>query len=390
MEWSISYTKLLKEVACLFLGFDNLNLETTIIWIIFGIYLCSFTVQLYFYLGPFLSLHTCPSPKIKRAEIAVSIIIAAKNEEANIRACLEAILQQEYPHFEVVVVDDASSDTTFQLLKEFNDERLKIVRLSKSKGKKVAIQAGIEAASFENFLFTDADCVPVSGHWLKGMASGFQDGKEIILGYGRMRKASGLLNKLSRFETFLTAVQYLSAAHKGSAYMGVGRNLAYARSIYTNSEAFKRHKTLRSGDDDLLVNEMADGKNVAIVFGAPTHTLTTAEKSWKTYFYQKRRHLEAGREYRAKGRFRIVMFGLSAFLFYTILFILLLIKFYSPIILGIFVVKQLLQFWVFKGIMKDLKDEDLLPWISILEPLYLIVISIVGSSTWIWKVDKWK
>src|SRR5690606_21884275 len=161
----------------------------------------------------------------------VSVIICARNEEENLRRHLPAILQQDYPAFEVVLVNDYSEDETKWMLKELCKEypQLKVVDIAQhvrlKHGKKFAVTLGIKAATNEHLIFTDADCEPQSADWLRHMAQGFSAGKEIVLGYSPYSRRPGLLNALIRFETFHTAISYLSYALKGDPYMGVGRNL---------------------------------------------------------------------------------------------------------------------------------------------------------------------
>src|SRR5690606_17628256 len=124
-------------------------------------------------------------------------------------------------------------------------------------GKKFAMLVGIKAAKNNRLLFTDADCYRASNNWLREMVSGFSGKHEIILGYGAYIKQKGFLNKLIRFDTFMIAVQYLSAAVKHKAYMGVGRNLAYTKELFFKERAFSKHYHIVSGDDDLFVNGAA-------------------------------------------------------------------------------------------------------------------------------------
>ena len=346
-------------------------------------------MQLYFYFRYFLPLSKF-KPTVSEKFPKLSLIIAAKNESTNLSQTLGAILQQNYEDFEVIVVDDHSSDDTFSRAQSFKDNRIKVFRLENGRGKKKAIEKGIAEAGSEHLIFTDADCIPASDEWLKMMSGSFALNKEIVLGYGRMKREKGFLNRLSRFETFLTAIQYFSMALKGEAYMGVGRNLAYTETLYRNSSSFQKFTNYRGGDDDLFVNEMANGTNVAICFAKEAHTISQTEKKWWKYICQKRRHLEVGRAYQTKHKISLAVYGFSNLLFYIGLLILLILKFNPELILTIFVIKQLIQVFIFKKLMNEFLDKDLLPWISLLEPFYLLAISLIGVSTYFWKVDKWK
>ena len=166
----------------------------------------------------------------------ISIIICAKNEEENLKNNLPKILNQKYFNFEVIVVNDQSIDETSFLLEKFEKSYSNLVvvtidsHVNHKIGKKFALTLGIKTAKYEYLLLTDADCVPNSENWAKQIVKNFTC-SDIVLGYGGYKKKKGLLNKFIRFDTFNVAQQYLSFALAGQTYMGVGRNLAYKKSI---------------------------------------------------------------------------------------------------------------------------------------------------------------
>ncbi len=347
----------------------------------------------YFYIRYFIPLAKVKANKNKNTSLnyPLSVIIAAKNEIENLKQYLTPILNQDYPEFEVIVVDDHSADESIEFLKSLKSERLTILEQTKGvDGKKAAIQFGVRHAKYDHLVFTDADCVPASRNWLRELASNFSTEKQIVLGYGRFFKQKGILNKLIRFEGLLNAIQYFSFALAGKPYMGVGRNLAYIKLIAEDSTSLEKHNNIRSGDDDLIINEMANSKNVSVVIGPDSHTYSQAKKSWKSYYFQKRRQLQAGAYYKKEDRLRLLVFGLSNLLFYLSFLWLIFLGIDSVIIIIGFIGKVLIQLFVFKKIMAKLGDEDLLFWALILDVVYLIQISLIGASTFIWKVDRWK
>src|SRR5690606_19950607 len=168
--------------------------------------------------------------------IPISVIVCAKNEAENIKKFVPLLLEQDYPTFELVLIDDASIDETRELLEAFEKQysNVKLVKVDNNEAfwgnKKYALTLGIKAAKYEYLLFTDADCYPISKHWIKNMSSNFTLKKTIVLGYGAYEKVkNSFLNKIIRFETLLTATQYFAWAKIGKPYMGVGRNLAYKK-----------------------------------------------------------------------------------------------------------------------------------------------------------------
>jgi biofilm PGA synthesis N-glycosyltransferase PgaC len=239
----------------------------------------------------------------------VSVIICARNEEANLRANLPLVLEQDYPDFEVIVVDDASTDGTADLLRDFRQQyphlRTSSIKpnVHISKGKKLALTVGIKAARHEWILLTDADCRPAGRQWLSLMQRNFSGDTGIVLGYGGYRRRRGLLNLVIRYDAFFIALQYFGFALAGLPYMGVGRNLAYRREIFFRNKGFASHYDLASGDDDLFINEVARNEPVRIEIRAEAHTISDPKRSWRDWYYQKRRHLTTGPRYRPATKF---------------------------------------------------------------------------------------
>ncbi|WP_166648142.1 glycosyltransferase [Hymenobacter sp. UV11] len=259
----------------------------------------------------------------------VSIILCAHNELDNLRELVPLLLRQAYPPgFELVLIDDRSHDDTYlyaQQLSQYYPGRFRLVTVAHTPAgfapKKYALTLGIKAARYERLLFTDADCRPAGPDWLHLMQRGFaqNNGADMVLGYSGYAELPGLLNQLIRYETLLTAGQYLSFAWAGKPYMGVGRNLAYTRSTFQRTKGFASHMRRLSGDDDLLVQDaVAAGARAAVVADPPAHTLSQPAETWGAWWRQKRRHLSAGGRYRAADRRRIGLFMGSNVLFYLL------------------------------------------------------------------------
>ena len=225
----------------------------------------------------------------------VSLIVCARNEATNLQKNLEYLLQQDYPVFEVLVVDDVSEDATPHILQALQDQyaQLSVIRLEKKKtaGKKGALATGIEAAQYEHLLLTDADCRPVSGQWMRQMANhAVQEQKALVLGYGPYTTANTWLNRWVQFETVFVLLQYASMALWKQPYMGVGRNLWYEKRLFKQVGGFKSHEQLLSGDDDLLVNQVATGANTALCLQTDSFVYSTPPTTWRGLFQQKTRH----------------------------------------------------------------------------------------------------
>ncbi|QHL87476.1 glycosyltransferase [Nibribacter ruber] len=278
----------------------------------------------FYYFLP-LALHKHQAPARLEDLPPLSILVCAHNEEENLRELLPLLLEQEYPQpWEIIIIDDRSWDDTSLLLKQYQQEypRLRIVTAketpSQMSPKKYGLFLGIKAAEHEHLLFTDADCRPVSNTWAQTMASGFLENKDIVLGYSPYIRIYGFLNQLVRFETFLTAMQYLSFAKRGQAYMGVGRNLAYTKSTFFRNKGFSAHIKSLGGDDDLFVQAAAKHSRVQIVIEEEAHTQSAPETRWRKWWRQKKRHMAAGKQYQKRDQFRIGLFVLANGLFYVI------------------------------------------------------------------------
>jgi hypothetical protein len=198
------------------------------------------------------------------------------------------------------------------------------------------------------------------------MQNGFAPGKEIVLGYGAYTKRPGLLNKLIRFETFVTALQYLSYALAGKPYMGVGRNLAYKKDLFFRNKGFSMHNQLPGGDDDLFINRVATASNTAVVIDPKAFTYSPAKKTWSAWRIQKARHYSTSSYYKEAHKFLLGMYALSHFLYYPLLVTSLFycIWWHVAIVFGI---RLLIQAIVYYRSMKKLNEKDLFWWFPFLD-----------------------
>ena len=325
----------------------------------------------------------------------VSVIICARNEDENLTEFLPKILSQDYPEFEVIVVNDCSWDNTETVIDEFarifpNLKKITIKEDENYKhGKKFAILVGIKGAKYDNLLFTDADCYPSSDSWLKEMASGFSTSKEIVLGYGAYIKTQGFLNKLIRFDTFTIALRYLTAGMKGNAYMGVGRNLAYKKPLFFKHKGFSSHYHINSGDDDLFVNEAATKENTNVCISHNSITYSKAKKSFRDWRMQKVRHLTTAPQYTSASRLTIGFDFFIKYLFYSSLVVLFCFKNTALIGLGLFLLKILFQMIIFNKAAKKFKEPDLWALAFVYEFVLLFVYPVFHVAKMFFKPNKW-
>jgi cellulose synthase/poly-beta-1,6-N-acetylglucosamine synthase-like glycosyltransferase len=294
------------------------------------------------------------------------------------------------------VVDDRSTDYTDTWLAEeqAKDSRVRHVRIDKTPAhftaKKYAITMGIKHAKHDALVLTDADCVPDSEQWLSQIAAPLANGKKISLGYSPMYAKAGLLNSLIRFETVLTALQYLGAALGGRPYMGVGRNMAYSKALFLEKKGFLSHRNVMGGDDDLFVNRNATKDNTQIVIGAETLVWTEPKESWGEWWTQKRRHMAAGKYYRWSTRLGLGLFMLSQWMFWITFGLLLGLGIEPYWVFGCLILKFAVLFGVVCSASKKLGD-PFCPWyLPFLEFLLMLYQTGVGVSVLFSKPSSWK
>lgn len=359
------------------------------------VFIVCFLIQVFYYFYFFLSIVLHKKTTITTNNNPVSVIVCAKNERENLLAFLPLILSQNYPHFEVIVVNDNSVDDTQDVLKAFSlqHSNLKIVTVPDNDrfygNKKFALTLGIKAAKYERVLLTDADCKPLSTNWLNLMSNYTSPQKKIILGIGNYEKQKGWLNKLIRFETLYTAIQYTSFALKNIPYMGVGRNLAYHTSLFFNNKGFASHYHILSGDDDLFINEVANSKNTQVVLDKDAHTLSVPKTTLKAWIRQKQRHLLTGKHYQLKHQLLLGAFMLSN-LFFVVLFIVLVFNLtVIHLIVTLFILKYLIQIIIFKLSANKLGNEDVVIFTPFFELFFMVFQPILVISNFVKKRIKW-
>ncbi|WP_269225835.1 glycosyltransferase [Flavobacterium eburneipallidum] len=331
-------------------------------------------IQLAYYLIVFGKFAFSKTQKSNPKRISISVIVCAKNEEENVARYIPLLAEQDYPDYEIILIDDASSDNTLDIFEEF-EKQYSNVRLVKVKNneafwgnKKYALTLGIKASKKDYLLFTDADCYPSTKDWIKNMSSQFTMQKTVVLGYGGYEKvANSFLNKIIRFETLLTAVQYFSWAKVGRPYMGIGRNLAYKKEEFFNVNGFISHIQLRSGDDDLFINQVATSKNTALCYTPESFTYSQPKTKYKDWFTQKRRHVSTANLYKSFDKAQLALFYISQLLFLVLAIILLAFQYQWIIVLSLVGFRYLFT-WITLGFSAGrLKEKDVMYWFPIIE-----------------------
>ncbi|MEQ1553992.1 MAG: glycosyltransferase [Ferruginibacter sp.] len=342
--------------------------------LIFAFFCLLVLIRLFYFLYFFARLAFYkPVPKTSFRTNAISVIICARDEAANLANNLPGVLLQAYNStHEIIVVDDNSYDDTKYLLEGLKKEfkHLHIIELTQEAkmipGKKFPLSIGIKTAKHEIVLLTDADCVPATEHWINSMQDVYDDQTEIVLGYGAYHKKEGILNKLIRWETFHSALQYMSYALAGNTYMGVGRNLSYKKAIFYRHKGFSSHNNIPGGDDDLFINMAATKNNVKINIDKNSFTLSNPASNFIEWKKQKNRHYTTSKYYKPMHKLLLGLYAMTQFLFYPV-FIVAAIFFNWQLSLIVFAITIIVQAIIYIKTLKKLDEKDLIPYFLLLD-----------------------
>ena len=374
------------------------DLKNTILLVVFCVFAVSAAIQIFYYLFYYLSLNYKRPAEQKTNKEPVSVIICARNEAENLEKFLPSVLEQDYPDFEVIVVNDCSEDNSYDILatylKQYPNLRISTVNRDPkfTHNKKFAQFIGIKAAKNELLLFTDADCQPESNKWIEGMASNFDDKTNFVLGYGGYFRKNGLMNRYIRYDTIIIAMQYLGMAIRGVPYMGVGRNMAYRRSVFFKNKGFGAFNHIISGDDDLLVNTLGNRQNTKVELRRNTFTRSVPAPTLNAWITQKKRHLTTAPYYKFRDKFLLITEPLTRVIFIAAFIVLLSFLFWWPYVLGVFVLRMIIQITVFSLILKKFNEPGMLGYLltfDIFSPLFNSII-FISNNRLISGKNKWK
>lgn len=368
-----------------------------ILAVLFWIFVAIVALQFVYYIVIFGKFSFVKAKKNNLKKIPISVIVCAKNEAENVTKYVPLLAQQNYPDFEIILIDDASSDATLDIFEAFEKEysNVRLVKVANNEAfwgnKKFALTLGIKAATKEYLLFTDADCYPTSTNWIAEMSSHFTLQKTIVLGYGAYEKTpNSFLNKIIRFETLLTAVQYFSWARIGQPYMGIGRNMAYKKEEFFNVNGFIDHMKIRSGDDDLFINQAANRKNTTVCYTPESFTYSEPKKTFTDWFTQKRRHVSTASHYKPFDKMQLGLFFLTQIL--SILLPIVLLSFqFQWIAVASLVAFRYVVAWISLGFgAAKLNEKDVLIWFPVLEIVLIFTQLNIFITNLFSKPVRWK
>ena len=375
---------------------------TTVEMLFYAVATGCLLVQMIFYWGVFARfVFARKSAKTSTGVLRVSVVVCAKNNALYLRKFLPLILNQDYPDFEVVVVNDNSDDSTEGLLREMQQQykQLQVVAISTSftasDKKKLALAVGIRSAKNEWVLITDVDCCPNSPHWISEMTAAYSPEKQIVLGYGSYKIQTGVLDKLLRFDTLHTAVQYFSLALAGYPYRGTGRNVLYRKDLFLSNQNYLSLYRALSENDDLFINQVADKHNTATACQPDAHTLAEqSHLSFSKWMIQLKDRSRTKKYYKMKNKFILKMYGASGFLFYLTFFLSLVCLwrnwFALALFAGAFCLRLLSQWIIFGKACNKLNEKKLIGKIPLMDLFFTFFMPLVLSVLVVKKQKRWK
>jgi glycosyltransferase involved in cell wall biosynthesis len=291
---------------------------------------------------------------------AISVIICAKNEAENLKEFIPLIATQKYDKFEIIVVNDNSTDNTLTVLQELKQQyqNIEILTISEKigNGKKYLIEKAVAIAKYDVLAFIDADCFPASGNWLNNMVTHLAN-YEIVLGVSPIlykKEYHHTVNiDMQQYETMQTYLQYIALANAQKPYMAVGRNMMIKKSCYQKLKWTKEEYFLASGDDDLMIQKLTTSSNTNTCSTLDeAFTYTAPKATYKKWCAQKLRHYTTGTKYKFKHQFILGIFLWSKFCFHTIFFLILILelKVYISVIIITYFIYHLIITHILKNI----------------------------------------
>jgi len=366
-----------------------------ILTVVFYTFVVFTGIQIIYYL----TFSTLLYPKKKKRQsidkVPVSVVIFAKNCAPELKKNLPFILAQEYPKFEVVLINYASTDNTLEVLEDFKSKNnhIKILDVENNEAfwgnKKYALTLGIKAAKYEHLLFTSITSEPHSEFWISEMSKQFTKQKTIILGYSKYKKARSLGNLFVRFENLLAAIQCFSLVKSLSPYMAFDDNFAYTKDSFFKVKGFINHIKLKYGENDLFLKDAATKKNTSYTISKNSFVEKEPPTSFIKWFHLLQNKSVLKKQYKFKHQFLISFFTISKLLFYvlgTFLFFFYPWQIMLPIVLTYFLV----QFIIIGITAKKLKEPYLIFVLPFLEIGLILIQITIFIANLISKPNHWK
>ena len=365
--------------------------------IIFYVFIAVVVLQLVYYLGVFGKFAFAKPQQVTPKRLSVSVIVCAKNDAERVKELVPVLAAQNYPDFELVLIDNASSDETLDVFEEFEKQyrNIRLVKVENNEAfwgnKKYALTLGIKAASKDYLVFTDADCYPTSPDWITNMTSQFTLNKTIILGYSAYEKqAKSFLNKIIRYDAVLRATQQFAWAKIGRPFTGNGRNLAYKKDEFFKRNGYINHMNILTGEDALFINDAAEKKNTATCYTPESFTYSKAKKNFKSWIKEKRKAAFTASFFKPFDRFQLKLFTLLQAAFFVLMIVLLALQFNWMFLVPVIVVRYIAGWITMAQSAAKLKEKDTVYWYPVMEIIIIFTQLYVYVANLTSKPVHWK
>jgi len=229
------------------------------------------------------------SKSIYNKDKSVSIVVYANGDIESLQKNLPLFLNQDYPQFEVIVVNDGFDDESENILKRVSIENHHLYynfvpnNTQYLSHKKLALTMGIKAAKYDTILFTEITCQPLCNHWISSMVSAYKDNTEIVLGFSSYPYDCSFFHKLIAYDNLNTGLQMIASALAHSPYMGNGKNLSYNKAIFFAHKGYSHSLNLHVGSDDLFINQVATKNNTEVQYNSESIIYLNKIGSWNEW-----------------------------------------------------------------------------------------------------------
>jgi cellulose synthase/poly-beta-1,6-N-acetylglucosamine synthase-like glycosyltransferase len=345
-------------------------------------------------------------PCTNHEEPFVSVIVAARNEQAHMKGLLDSLVQQEYPEFEIIIVNDRSSDMTSMIVEQFqhrhsNVRRIDITSQSQDMpSKKHALARGIADSKGEILMFTDADCLPPIT-WISAMVQGFERHVGLVAGYSpyslsphppnhRRTLLASLFYNFVQYEEFKGATWSAASIGLNRGWLCTGRSLAYRRAVYDEVGGFEDIKHSVSGDDDLFL-QMVRQKTIwqmRYATAPGSYVPTYPPDSLLAFVEQRKRHFSAGKYFSLPMKLFLLFFHSANLI---LLLSLLGAAAFGPSVVSLwpYVIKCIFDSMLFFTAATMLTETRFGPFFLFMEVLVILYNSLIGPLGFIKKFE-WK
>lgn len=269
---------------------------------------------------------------VNKEKQPVSVVITAQNDAEFLKNNLKYFLEQNYPVYEVIVVDDCSDDETHTLIGQYM-HKYPHLRTTSIKAdskflhtRKLAINIGMKAAKYDIVLFSEGNCSPVSSNWIDVMQSAFKPETNVVVGYSKLKKENSFRGHLILFDRFIRNIRTLGFAIRRNAFRGDGSNVAYRKEAYFKNNCFAGNANTEVGYDALPVKELSDGKNIEVVIHPDAHIYVDyvdVKREWKHYkslYFKSRRYYKSGLKVKLDTIPFVKFLLLTSFILLTVFF----------------------------------------------------------------------